>query len=322
MSDDDVPRRAVTRTAKLAGLPIGYAGRAALGLGKRIGGRSAEIVAAGDPAAHGRTGLPGPGRAQGRGDEDGAGPVHLRSRAAPGDRRAVPGHADQAAGVARRRCPPGPCTRCWSRTWARTGGTTSPSSTTSRWRPRPSARCTRPPGGTVSRSRSRSSTRGRPRDRQRLQPAGPDRTAVRRADAGAGREAAAGRAAHPGGRRARLRDGGGKSQQAFADAYRGDPDIFVPDVVTATEHVLVPAGWTARRWPRSSATAPRTSGTGPASCWPGSCSPGRPGPGCCTPTRTRATSGCWTTGGWACSTSARWTTCRTGCRRSSAGCCA
>ena len=45
MSDDDVPRRAVTRTAKLAGLPIGYGGRAALGLGKRIGGRSAEIVA-------------------------------------------------------------------------------------------------------------------------------------------------------------------------------------------------------------------------------------------------------------------------------------
>ena len=34
------------RTAKLAGLPIGYAGRAALGLGKRIGGRSAELVAA------------------------------------------------------------------------------------------------------------------------------------------------------------------------------------------------------------------------------------------------------------------------------------
>ncbi len=36
----------MTRTAKLAGLPIGYAGRAALGLGKRIGGRSAELVAA------------------------------------------------------------------------------------------------------------------------------------------------------------------------------------------------------------------------------------------------------------------------------------
>jgi predicted unusual protein kinase regulating ubiquinone biosynthesis (AarF/ABC1/UbiB family) len=43
---NDVPQRAVTRTAKLAGLPIGYAGRAALGLGRRIGGRSAELVAA------------------------------------------------------------------------------------------------------------------------------------------------------------------------------------------------------------------------------------------------------------------------------------
>jgi predicted unusual protein kinase regulating ubiquinone biosynthesis (AarF/ABC1/UbiB family) len=42
---NDVPRNPVSRTAKLAGLPIGYAGRTALGLGKRIGGRSAELVA-------------------------------------------------------------------------------------------------------------------------------------------------------------------------------------------------------------------------------------------------------------------------------------
>src|SRR5262245_17617457 len=41
----DFPRRAVTRTAKLATLPVGLAGRTALGLGKRVGGRSAEIVA-------------------------------------------------------------------------------------------------------------------------------------------------------------------------------------------------------------------------------------------------------------------------------------
>lgn len=41
----DLPRRAVTRTAKLATLPVGVAGRAALGLGKRIGGRPAELVA-------------------------------------------------------------------------------------------------------------------------------------------------------------------------------------------------------------------------------------------------------------------------------------
>jgi predicted unusual protein kinase regulating ubiquinone biosynthesis (AarF/ABC1/UbiB family) len=42
---NDVPRNAVTRAAKLAGLPIGLAGRTALGMGKRIGGRPAEIVA-------------------------------------------------------------------------------------------------------------------------------------------------------------------------------------------------------------------------------------------------------------------------------------
>jgi len=42
---NDFPRWAVTRTAKLATLPVGAAGRAALGLGKRIGGRPAEVVA-------------------------------------------------------------------------------------------------------------------------------------------------------------------------------------------------------------------------------------------------------------------------------------
>ncbi|MGW1838910.1 ABC1 kinase family protein [Streptomyces sp. NPDC002067] len=40
----DLPRKAVTRTAKLAALPLGFAGRATWSLGKRIGGRSAEIV--------------------------------------------------------------------------------------------------------------------------------------------------------------------------------------------------------------------------------------------------------------------------------------
>jgi predicted unusual protein kinase regulating ubiquinone biosynthesis (AarF/ABC1/UbiB family) len=45
ISVSDLPRRAVTRSVKLATLPLGFAGRTALGLGKRIGGRSAEIVA-------------------------------------------------------------------------------------------------------------------------------------------------------------------------------------------------------------------------------------------------------------------------------------
>jgi predicted unusual protein kinase regulating ubiquinone biosynthesis (AarF/ABC1/UbiB family) len=42
----DLPRRAVTRTAKLATLPLGFAGRTAIGFGKRVGGRPAELVAA------------------------------------------------------------------------------------------------------------------------------------------------------------------------------------------------------------------------------------------------------------------------------------
>ncbi|KQV67857.1 ABC transporter ATP-binding protein [Nocardioides sp. Root122] len=40
----ELPRKAAARTARLAALPLGYAGRQAMGLGKRLGGRSAESV--------------------------------------------------------------------------------------------------------------------------------------------------------------------------------------------------------------------------------------------------------------------------------------
>lgn len=40
----ELPRKAITRTARLAALPVGYAGRTALGLGKRLGGKPAEVV--------------------------------------------------------------------------------------------------------------------------------------------------------------------------------------------------------------------------------------------------------------------------------------
>ncbi|WP_441250344.1 ABC1 kinase family protein [Kitasatospora sp. McL0602] len=42
----DMPRKAVSRTARLAALPLSFAGRATLGLGKRLGGRPADVVAA------------------------------------------------------------------------------------------------------------------------------------------------------------------------------------------------------------------------------------------------------------------------------------
>jgi predicted unusual protein kinase regulating ubiquinone biosynthesis (AarF/ABC1/UbiB family) len=41
----DIPKWAISRSVKLASLPLGVAGRGAIGLGKRIGGRPAEIVA-------------------------------------------------------------------------------------------------------------------------------------------------------------------------------------------------------------------------------------------------------------------------------------
>ncbi|MFL6172561.1 MAG: AarF/UbiB family protein, partial [Marmoricola sp.] len=40
----ELPRKAVARTARLAALPLGYAGRSAIGLGKRMGGKPAEAV--------------------------------------------------------------------------------------------------------------------------------------------------------------------------------------------------------------------------------------------------------------------------------------
>ena len=40
----DLPRKAAARTARLAALPLGYAGRSALGFGRRIGGAPADAV--------------------------------------------------------------------------------------------------------------------------------------------------------------------------------------------------------------------------------------------------------------------------------------
>ncbi len=40
----ELPRRAVSRTARLAALPLGFAGRTAVGMGRRIGGAPAEAV--------------------------------------------------------------------------------------------------------------------------------------------------------------------------------------------------------------------------------------------------------------------------------------
>lgn len=43
---NDLPQRALSRSARMAALPLGYAGRTALGVGKRLGGKPAEAVSA------------------------------------------------------------------------------------------------------------------------------------------------------------------------------------------------------------------------------------------------------------------------------------
>ena len=42
----EIPRFAITRSAKMAALPASYAGRTAWGFGKRLGGKPAEAVTA------------------------------------------------------------------------------------------------------------------------------------------------------------------------------------------------------------------------------------------------------------------------------------
>lgn len=41
---NDLPRKAAARTARMAALPLGYAGRSAIGFGKRLGGAAPEVV--------------------------------------------------------------------------------------------------------------------------------------------------------------------------------------------------------------------------------------------------------------------------------------
>ena len=111
------------------------------------------------------------------------------------------------------------------------------------------------------------------------------------------------------------------AQQAFAAFYAGDADVCVPGVVAVSDHVLVSewvdgvplaaiiAGGTAAQRDRAGIMMIRFL------FWV------RRGSSSCTPIRTRATSGCWPTGGWACSTSALPTGCQRASRPSSAGCC-
>ena len=311
---DDLPRRAAVRTARLAGLPLGFAGRATLGLGRRLGGRPAELVAAEVQARTAEQLFKVLGELKGGAMKFGQA-LSVFEAALPedlaGPYRATLTRLQEAAPPlpARTRAPgAGPRAR---RRLARTGSRTS----TTRRPPRPrSARCTARSGPTAARSPSRCSTRAPAR------PCSSDLNQIGRMSRLVG-VLVPGLDVKPlvAELKARVTEEldyelEAQSQQAFADGVRrrpGHPGARTSS--TAPSRSWSPSGSRAHRCRAIIAERqPGASATGPACCSPGSCSPARHVPVCCTPTRTRATSGCSTTAGSACSTSAPSTGCPDG----------
>jgi ubiquinone biosynthesis protein len=110
---------------------------------------------------------------------------------------------------------------------------------------------------------------------------------------------------------------------AVAASADGAVRIPAPHHALCGERVLVMQRLHGTPLGRPGWSSPSAASTAP--CWPASCcrpcSPRSCWAGCSTPTRTRATSWCWPTGGWGCWTSARsggWTR---RCGRPCSGCC-
>ena len=143
----DLPRWAVTRTAKLATLPVGLAGRTALGLGKRLGGRPAEIVANEIQQRTAEQVFRVLGELKGGAMKFGQALSVFEAALPPeiaGPYRATLTRLQEAAPP----LPSGTVHGGYSRKISGpAGGTSSPSSATSRPLLPPSARCTTPAGG-------------------------------------------------------------------------------------------------------------------------------------------------------------------------------
>ena len=226
----DLPIRAVTRTAKLASLPLGMAGRGARVWAEHRGasGRGGNR---GDPGAYGRAGVPRPRGAQGRRDEVRAGAVDLRGGAAGRGGEPVPRGTHQAAGggtpAARHRSPRG------SRRAARPAVAIPLRAVRRHSR----GRCVNRAGassplGRWSRSRSQGAVPGcRPGAAVRLHPGGPAGPAVRCAGARARHQFAAG-GAQVGSPKSST-TGSRRSRSAPSPRVRRDADILVPKVSPA-----------------------------------------------------------------------------------------
>ena len=316
----DIPRNAVGRTARLAALPLGFAGRAALGLGKRVTGMASEVISAeiqqrtaehlfkvlgqlkggamkmGQALSVFEAALPeeiaGPYRAALTKLQEAAPPLPAGQRAQGAGGRA---RAALAAAVPGARRHPG-----------------------GRGEHRPGA-----PGGLA----------GRPRGRGQGPVPGCRRGPARRPRTSCPGWPPCSGSSSPGldvkplvaELRARVTEEldyelEAAAQKAFAKAYADDDEILVPRVVAAAPRVLV-TEWidgTPLSHVISSGSPSERDLAGLRLATPALLR-ARAGPACCTPTHTRATSGCSTTAASACSTSARWPGCPAGTRNRSAG---
>ena len=235
----DIPRRTAARTAKLASLPLGVAGRAAAGWGRRLAGGNSDEISAQMMARSAEQLFAVLGELKGGAMKFGQALSRVRGRGAGRAGGPVPRVADEAAARgpadadprrppdARRAVRP-PLARAVPRVRRRR-----------RPRPRASGRCTARCGRTAARSRSRSSTRA-PRRRcgrtcassarmsRLLQPLVPGQDVKplmaelreRMEEELDYRDEAA-------------------NQRAFAEVFDGDPLIAVPRVVASAPRAMV-----------------------------------------------------------------------------------
>jgi hypothetical protein len=269
----DIPRRAVTRSAKLATLPLGVAGRATLGLGKRLGGKPAEAVAAELQARTAEQLFQVLGQLKGGAMKFGQA-LSVFEAALP-EEVAAPYRA--ALTRLQEAAPPLPAATVHKALASELGAD---------WRAS-FASFDDTPAAAASIGQVHRAVWARRAARRRQDPVPGGRAGAARRPQAAGAGGADVRAISPGPRRqALLRELEervaeeldyrleAEAQDAFAAAYDGDPDIHVP----ASSRQRARAGHRvdrrARRCRRSSPTARSRSATTRPCCWRASCSPG------------------------------------------------
>jgi predicted unusual protein kinase regulating ubiquinone biosynthesis (AarF/ABC1/UbiB family) len=298
----ELPRNAVTRAAKLAALPLGFAGRTALGLGRRVGGRPAEIVAAEVQARTAEQLFKVLGELKGGAMKFGQA-LSIFEAAMPeelaGPYRATLTRLQDAA-------PPMPASMVHGVLAAELGP---------RWRQKFASFEDRPAAAASIGQVHRAVWKDGRDVAVKVQYPGAGQALISDLNQ-VSRVARVAAGWIPGldikpildelkSRVAEELDYAleARSQKAFAAAFAGDPDYAVPDVIHQKGKVLV------SEWldgvPLSAIIA-----TGSRVIW-SSCSWVPDGPGCCMPTHIPATSGCWPTAGSGSSTSARSTGCPT-----------